>query len=286
MTYVPQAKPYTLDLGRVGSIEDLDQLPGIVNNVDFMLSQLFTDLTLVAADVATLSTTSVQKSSVVPIAGLPVPIFEDPYVEEHWPTQYLNLPLAVWQGGTGDPTLTAHGVLIGEGTSPIAATAVGATNTLLHGNTGADPTFSAVVEGDISLSDVTTANVSTTKHGFAPKLPNDATKFLDGTGVYDSIDLTTDVSGKLPVANGGTGDSTLTAHGLLIGEGTSPVVSLGAATNGQVPIGSSGADPVLAALTAGTGISITNGAGSISVGLTTPVTVPNGGSGAGTFTAH
>ena len=37
------------------------------------------------------------------------------------------------------------------------------------------------------------------------------------------------------------------------------------ATNGQLPIGSTGADPVLATLTAGTGISITNGAGSITI---------------------
>lgn len=39
---------------------------------------------------------------------------------------------------------------------------------------------SAVVELDLSLSDVTTADVSTTKHGFAPKAPGDATKFLNG----------------------------------------------------------------------------------------------------------
>lgn len=39
-----------------------------------------------------------------------------------------------------------------------------------------------VTESDLSLSDVTTNDVSTTKHGFAPKLPNDASKYLDGTG--------------------------------------------------------------------------------------------------------
>ena len=47
-----------------------------------------------------------------------------------------------------------------------------------------DEIWSTPTEGEISLSDVTTLNVSTTKHGFAPKLPNDATKFLDGTGAY------------------------------------------------------------------------------------------------------
>lgn len=41
--------------------------------------------------------------------------------------------------------------------------------------------------------------------------------------------------------------------------------SLAAMSNGQLMIGSTGADPVIANLTAGTGISITNGAGSITI---------------------
>ena len=41
-------------------------------------------------------------------------------------------------------------------------------------------------DSDLSTSDVTTNNVSTSKHGFAPKAPNDATKFLDGTGNYSA----------------------------------------------------------------------------------------------------
>lgn len=39
-------------------------------------------------------------------------------------------------------------------------------------------------DAGLSTSDITTNNVSTSKHGFAPKLPNDATKYLDGTGAY------------------------------------------------------------------------------------------------------
>ncbi len=37
------------------------------------------------------------------------------------------------------------------------------------------------------LSDNTTNNVSTSKHGLTPKLPNDATKFFDGQGNYDTV---------------------------------------------------------------------------------------------------
>lgn len=92
--------------------------------------------------------------------------------------------LAVARGGTGLATLTAHALYVGNGAVAPTALAVGATNTVLHGNTGANPSFSAVVEADITLANNTTNDVSITKHGFAPKAPNDATKFLDGTGSY------------------------------------------------------------------------------------------------------
>ena len=35
-----------------------------------------------------------------------------------------------------------------------------------------------------AATDITTRNVSTSAHGLAPKLPNDATKYLDGSGAY------------------------------------------------------------------------------------------------------
>ena len=40
-------------------------------------------------------------------------------------------------------TYTAHGVLLGEGTSSIVATAAGATHSVLQGTTGSDPAFTA-----------------------------------------------------------------------------------------------------------------------------------------------
>ena len=59
---------------------------------------------------------------------------------------------------------------------------------------------------------------------------------------------------------------TQTNHGLPIGAGSSSAITWTAApTNGQLLIGSTGVDPVLATLTAGSGITITNGAGSISI---------------------
>ena len=69
----------------------------------------------------------------------------------------------------------------------------------------------------------------------------------------------------LPVASGGTGVSTLTDGGLVLGSGTGAVTSLGQATNGQLVIGATGADPVLATLTGGSNILITSGSGTISI---------------------
>jgi len=69
----------------------------------------------------------------------------------------------------------------------------------------------------------------------------------------------------ITVPNGGTGLTSLTDGGIMIGSGTAAVTVLGQATNGQIPIGSTGADPVLATITAGTGMAITNGAGTISI---------------------
>lgn len=45
----------------------------------------------------------------------------------------------------------------------------------------ANRTFT-VSDANLSMSDITTNNVSITQHGFAPKAPNDVTKYLDGTG--------------------------------------------------------------------------------------------------------
>ena len=69
----------------------------------------------------------------------------------------------------------------------------------------------------------------------------------------------------LPVGSGGTGASTLTDGGVLLGSGTGAVTALGQATNGQLVIGSTGADPVLATLTGGANITVTNSAGGISI---------------------
>jgi len=51
---------------------------------------------------------------------------------------------------------------------------------------------------------------------------------------YGKIGLTTHVSGTLPVANGGTGATTLTANNVLLGNGTSAVQVVAPGTTGNV----------------------------------------------------
>jgi len=54
----------------------------------------------------------------------------------------LALPVSVADGGTGVDTLTAHGVLIGDGTDPVAVTGAGTAGQVLTSNGAlADPTF-------------------------------------------------------------------------------------------------------------------------------------------------
>lgn len=57
---------------------------------------------------------------------------------------------------------------------------------------------------------------------------------------------------------------TLTQHAMLVGSSSNGITST-LLTNGQLLIGNTGADPTAAVLTAGTGIKITNAAGSITV---------------------
>lgn len=102
---------------------------------------------------------------------------------------------------TGAGALTAtnptnHGVILGNGDQTLDVTAVGSTNTVLHGNTGADPTFSAV-------------------------------------------DLTADVTGVLPGANGGAANVSAADQGYLLtstnmGIGTSVSAGIVVAANNAV----------------------------------------------------
>jgi len=118
------------------------------------------------------------------------------------------------------------------------------------------PFLMQVTGGDIMFKALTAS-----KKFQVIKSDGDVTAEID----VDTGALTLDTA--LGVASGGTGANTLTDHGILLGSGVGSITPLGAATNGQLPIGSTGADPVLAVITEGTGIDVANGAGSITISL-------------------
>jgi len=159
---------------------------------------------------------------------------------------------------------TAHGVLIGEGSSSIAATTPGTNGQLLVGSTGADPVFATLGSSGSTIT------------------------VTGGSGT-----LNIDVTAPLNVAHGGTGATSLTAHGVLVGEGTSAITPLAVGTTGQTLMGSTGADPAFTSspsfagsVTAATGLTVTAGGAAIT-GTTTinnsgasVTTIGTGGTGA------
>ncbi len=81
-----------------------------------------------------------------------------------------------------------------------------------------------------------------------------------GTAASDviGVPLTTGVTGTLPVANGGMGATTHTAHGVLLGAAGSAIAATAAGTAGQpLQSGGASADPAFAALNLATAASIT-----------------------------
>lgn len=103
-----------------------------------------------------------------------------------WTQDNIAIPgSSVALGGTGAVTLTAHGVLIGEGTSAIAATSAGTAGQVLTSNGAAlDPTFQAsAIVNDFRLTlttglPVTVADVTAATSVFwTPKTGNRCTIF-------------------------------------------------------------------------------------------------------------
>ena len=174
--------------------------------------------------------------------------------------------LAITLVGTTD-----HAIQLGNATASLTSLALGtATQILQSGGADADPAWSTTTYPATSaIGDVIYGSAANTLSSLA--FDATATRYLSNTGggatipAWDQVELTNGVSGILPVANGGTGVASPTDHSLLVGSGVAAMDALGVATNGQLVIGSSAADPVLATLTAGAGVAIANAAGSITI---------------------
>lgn len=84
--------------------------------------------------------------------------------------------------------------------------------------------------------------------------------------VTDASGLLSTVS-KIPIAYGGTNSDTALVDDRLMRSSGGAIVVAPALTNGQLFIGSTGTAPAAASLTAGTGVTVTPGAGSISLAI-------------------
>jgi len=96
-------------------------------------------------------------------------------------------------------------------------------------------------------------------------------KVIVSGSAADLASLTLDT--QLAVAEGGTGRTTLPENQVILGNATAGVNAVGALTNGQLIVGSTGAAPVAATLGTTLGLQIDVGAGSLSL---SPVTVGTG----------
>ncbi len=173
----------------------------------------------------------------------------------------LGTALSVTSGGTGSATLTANGVLVGNGTSPIGSITAGAAGQCLLSTAGA-PAFAACPGGGGGVSSlnsqtgiVTLANATgaagtvtldnATAGGTKGIATFNGTNFSDnGAGTINTTQnintgasptfagLT--LSSALTVPNGGTGGTTFTSNGLLYGNGAGALQATSAGTGGQV----------------------------------------------------
>jgi hypothetical protein len=182
-------------------------------------------------------------------------------------------PQPVTEGGSGAQTFTAHGVLLGEGTSAFGVTAAGTTGQVLTGVTGSDPTWQSPAASSISITGNT-----------GGALTGNAFTFTGGTtGLsFGGSGTTETLSGTLVVSNGGTGAATLT--GVLVGNGTSAVTG-NAVTNHNVLVGGTSNAITSVAPSASSGIPLVSGGSSADPSFTTAV-VAGGGTGATSLTAY
>lgn len=112
----------------------------------------------------------------------------------------------------------------------------------------------------LTMTDVTTNNVSISAHGFAPKAPNDATKFLDGTGAW-----------TVPTA-GAAAAGTLTGTTLASNVVSSSLTSFGASPSFTTPLLGT---PTSGTLTNCTGLPISTGVSGLGTGIASWLATPS-----------
>jgi len=153
-----------------------------------------------------------------------------------------DVPVA--DGGTGASTLTDGGVLLGSGTGAITAMAVLTDGQMIVGDGTTDP----VAESGATLR--TSIGVGT---GDSPQLTGIELGHASDTTLTRASSGDVDIEGNIiyraggtdvPVTDGGTGVSTLTDGGVLLGSGTGAITAMGVLGDGEMIVGDGTGDPV------------------------------------------
>lgn len=126
-------------------------------------------------------------------------------------------------GPASATSLTSNGVVIGQGSSALTATAVGTTNQVLLANTGAAPSFGSITNAMLPSSGTIT-------------LSNGTNTTVTGSPVALGGSATVNVSGP-PSA------TSLTQNGVLYGNATSAIGATTAGITNQVLLGNTGSAP-------------------------------------------
>lgn len=158
--------------------------------------------------------------------------------------------------------LTTNALCYGGGTAAaINWLAVGINGQIPIGNTGNPPTL-ATITGGTAITITNGAGSITVDADAATESAAGIIEIATTAEAIAGTDDTTAITPAKLVDKLGA----LTANGIAYGGGTTSAVNwLAEATNGQLPIGSTGTAPALTTLTAGNGITITNGAGTITI---------------------
>jgi hypothetical protein len=143
--------------------------------------------------------------------------------------------VAVANGGTGQTSLTANNVLLGNGTSAVQVVAPGSSGNVLTSN---GTTWTSAALPSSGVLSVTASSPLASSGGATPNISFTGILAIanGGTGTSSTTfcNLGSNVTGTLPVANGGTGQTSLTANNVLLGNGTSGVQAVAPSTSGNV----------------------------------------------------
>ena len=137
---------------------------------------------------------------------------------------------------TGHITSTNRGTVLGSFT--VAQLSAALSNASISGNNTGDQTTVSGSSGSCT-GNAATATALANSRTFKTNLASGETGAYDGTG-----NVTPGVSGTLPVGNGGTGATTLTNGGILLGSGTGAVTAMAVLANGAMIVGDGTTDPV------------------------------------------